>query len=149
MTKKIIDLTDKQFGELTVLKKVIEDNKTKWLCRCSCKKEIIVPGYALRAGIYKSCGCIRDQKRDQGAKQHIENDRADGTRKSALKAKLHAGNKSGVKGVIWMSDRQKWRAYIGIKGKSITLGYYALKDDAIAARKAAEEMYHKPYLEDE
>ncbi|MNI99246.1 AP2 domain protein [compost metagenome] len=72
----------------------------------------------------------------------------DGTRKTALKAKLHIDNKSGHKGVRWNEQRQKWTAHIGFKGKQITLGYFSEKADAIAARKAAEEKYHKPYLED-
>ncbi|MEV9641790.1 hypothetical protein ABZ756_13900 [Mammaliicoccus sciuri] len=46
-----------------------------------------------------------------------------------------------------MESRQKWKAYIGFKGKQITLGYYDNKDEAIAARKVGEEKYHKPYLD--
>lgn len=144
------DLTGKTFGELTVIK--ISDKKVNrnrmWECKCSCGITTYVLAASLRAGYYKSCGCRRIEKRDKGVSQHIANDKVDGTRKSALKAKLHKGNKSGHKGVIWLESRQKWRAYIGFKGKQLTLGYFDKKDDAIATRKQAEEKYHKPILED-
>ncbi|MVP00372.1 HNH endonuclease [Paenibacillus sp. N10] len=144
-----MDLKDQQFGDLTVIRSVTIGRRTLWLCRCSCKKEIPVSSSNLTRGVYTSCGCKRVQKRDAGVKKHIADDRINGTRKSALRAKLHSENKSGVKGVIWIEARQRWKAYIGFKGKSKTLGYRTLKEDAIALRKAAEEKYHKPYLENE
>jgi hypothetical protein len=110
---------------------------------------IHVYGYSLIHGHYRSCGCKRDEKRDAGARNHIKADSLDGTRKSALKAKLHKGNKSGHKGVTWLISRNKWRAYIGYKGKQISLGYFDKKEDAVKARKKAEEEYHKPHLEED
>lgn len=146
-----IDLTDKRFGNLKV--KGLSDKRNKynvllWECECSCGNTIYVAGASLRAGYYKSCGCKQPIKRDKGAKEHIKKDSVDGTRKTALKAKLHKGNKSGVKGVRWIASRQRWNAYIGFKGKNINLGYFLSKEDAVAARKKAEEKYHKPYLEE-
>lgn len=79
--------------------------------------------------------------------QHLSRDRVNGTRKTALIAKMHKDNKSGHKGVVWVDSRQKWRAYIGIQGKQVSLGYYTKKEDAIAARIKAEETYHRPYIE--
>lgn len=146
---KRIDLTGKQFGDLKVIKlsdKRGQNNTLLWECLCSCNKVIYLHGYSLMNGHYKSCGCKRALKRDTGIKKHIKNDSVDGTRKSALKSKLHKNNKSGYKGVTWLDSRQKWLAYIGFKGKQINLGYYDNKDDAIKARQKAEEKYHKPYL---
>src|SRR5690625_3209805 len=147
-----IDLKGKSFGELEVIRlsdKRGNNNTLLWECKCSCGNTIYLHGYSLIHGHYKSCGCKQSKKRDEGAKKHIEKDAIDGTRKSALKAKLHKGNKSGHKGVRWLKNRNKWKAYIGFKGKQISLGYYDDKKDAIAARKAGEEKYHKPYLEDD
>lgn len=143
------DLTGNTYGDLTVLNYSHNDPDTRspmWLCECTCGNRKTIHGYALEHGHYKSCGCQRDTKRDMGVKKHIEQDSIDGTRKSALTAKLHAKNKSGHKGVMWMESRKKWKAYIGFKGKNISLGYFDDIDDAIAARKAGEEKYHKPYL---
>jgi len=36
---------------------------------------------------------------------------------------------------------KKWQAAITVKGKQISLGYFETKDEAIAARKAAEHKY--------
>lgn len=145
------DLTGNVYGELTVLRYSHNDPTSRspiWFCRCTCGVEKPIHGYALEHGYYKSCGCKRDEKRDAGLKKHIKKDAVKGTRKSALKAKLHVSNKSGHKGVAWIDSRQKWRAYIGYKGKQISLGYFDNKDDAISARKNAEEKYHKPHLND-
>lgn len=51
---------------------------------------------------------------------------------------LRSTNKSGVKGVFWSKDRNKWESYITVDGKKINLGRYIDKDDAINARKNAE-----------
>jgi len=145
-----IDLTNQTFGELYVIKlseQLGTDNTRLWECKCSCGKIIYLHGYSLRHGHYKSCGCKHSIKRDKGVREHIARDSVDGTRKTALTAKLHKGNKSGHKGVIWMASRNKWKAYIGFQGKQIVLGYFTSKEDAIFARKEAEEKYHKPYLE--
>lgn len=147
-----IDLKGKAFGDLKVIKlsnKRGAGNTLLWECKCSCGNTTYIQGYSLIHDHYKSCGCKRDKKRDAGVEKHIEDDSVDGTRKSALKSKLHKGNKSGHKGVIWMKSRNKWKAYIGFKGKQISLGYFDDKDEAIKARKRAEEKYYKPYLEDD
>jgi hypothetical protein len=150
MSRKRIDITGQQFGDLTVIE--LSDKRSNngtylWKCQCICGNIIYVLSTSLRAGYYKSCGCKQEEKRNNGARKHEKIDCIDHTRKTALKAKLHKDNKSGHKGVIWMESRKKWKAYIGFKGKQITLGYYNHKNDAIAARKKAEEEYHKPYLQ--
>ena len=107
-----------------------------------------MPGYALRAGTYKSCGCKRITKRDKGVKEHIGRYRVEGTLKSALKSKLHTGNKSGVKGVMWDENKNRWKAYIGFQGRQISLGSYNNFEDAVKARRRGEEQYHNSILED-
>src|SRR5690625_1584144 len=152
MANDRIDLTGETFGDLEVIKLSNErgkDGTRLWKCKCSCGNIIHVYGYSLLHGYYRSCGCKRDEKRDAGARKHIKADSIDGTRKSALKAKLHKGNKSGHKGVTWLKSRKKWRAHIGYKGKQIHLGHFNKKEDAIGARKKAEEKYHKPHLEED
>ncbi|KYC94351.1 hypothetical protein B4102_0211 [Heyndrickxia sporothermodurans] len=47
-----------------------------------------------------------------------------------------------------MKNRNKWKAYIGFKGKQINLGHFDDLQDAIAARKEAEDKYFKPILEE-
>jgi hypothetical protein len=57
-------------------------------------------------------------------------------------------NVSGTKGVTPTPDRKKWRAHIGVGGKSIYLGSYDGLHDAVRARKAAEARYWHTEPED-
>lgn len=55
---------------------------------------------------------------------------------------LPSNNTSGVCGVSWSKNRNKWEAYVQINGKKRNLGLYTNKDDAIAARIQAEKQYY-------
>ena len=59
---KLIDLTDRTFDMLTVIKRV-EDRKPgrpMWLCRCECGNTVVVSSTnLLRTNGTKSCGCLR------------------------------------------------------------------------------------------
>ena len=65
---KLIDLTGKRFGKLTVIersKDKISPNgqiQPMWLCRCDCGNETIVKGRMLREGRSKSCGCFNIER---------------------------------------------------------------------------------------
>ena len=56
-------------------------------------------------------------------------------------------NTSGVRGVCYNSTLKKWQASIGFQGKRITLGRFNTKEEAVKARKDAEEKYYKPCWE--
>lgn len=45
-------------------------------------------------------------------------------------------------GVSWFKPTARWRARIKVGRKEIALGYFHIYDDAVAARKAAEERYY-------
>lgn len=55
---------------------------------------------------------------------------------------LFSNNKSGVTGVWFLKDRQKWRAEIKMNKKSVYLGDFINKYDAIEARLQAEADYY-------
>lgn len=59
--REVEDLTGRQFGELTAIRRVENDkgNKVCWLCRCSCGKELVVQALRLKSGHTRSCGCKR------------------------------------------------------------------------------------------
>lgn len=46
-----------------------------------------------------------------------------------------------IPGVCWNASNNKWKAYISIEGKQKHLGYFDNIEDAIQARKDAEESY--------
>ena len=50
-------------------------------------------------------------------------------------------NTSGITGVSWHNLSQKWRARIMVNGKEIYLGLFTNFNDAVEARKKAEEKY--------
>lgn len=57
-------------------------------------------------------------------------------------------NSSGCKGVSWHKKSMKWQAYIGINGKQEYLGMFDDYNDAVIARKTAEEKYYKEWSYD-
>lgn len=63
---KIIDLTEKRFGKLTVIKKHNQDKwgGWNWLCMCDCGNETVVSGGHLRGLKTKSCGCSRKETKN-------------------------------------------------------------------------------------
>lgn len=62
---KIIDMTGKRVGRLTVIERAGNEKQgqARWRCICSCGNEAIVPGRHLRNGKVKSCGCKLDDYR--------------------------------------------------------------------------------------
>ena len=56
------------------------------------------------------------------------------------KSKQH-NNTSGVIGVCWKKNENKWKAQIVVNNKQISLGYYQNKEEAIKRRLEAEKKY--------
>ena len=54
---------------------------------------------------------------------------------------LMSSNTSGVTGVTWNKNKEKWEANISTNCKRIYLGSYSNFEDAVKARKQAEEKY--------
>jgi len=54
---------------------------------------------------------------------------------------LSSNNTSGVTGVYWRSDRNKWVAQIAVNYKNINLGSFHSFEDAVAVRRQAEKDY--------
>lgn len=55
----VIDLTDRVFDRLTVIRRDGSNDKglAVWVCRCSCGGTVRVQGVSLRTGNTTSCGC--------------------------------------------------------------------------------------------
>lgn len=59
---KIIDLTGKKFGRLTVIEKAPSTGgQAEWICRCECGNIKKVKGQHLRNGATVSCGCFNKE----------------------------------------------------------------------------------------
>lgn len=154
MARKI-DLTGQKFGRLTAVKRIGSDKNGRavWLCTCTCGNETEVRVDYLKNGDTKSCGCLRKEIVQKNAKGNMTTGtyakkyRKEGTDLNYLTQKTSSNNTSGVKGVSWYKQSQKWMAKINFKGKQHHLGYFVDKQEAINARKEAEEKYFKPILE--
>lgn len=88
---------------------------------------------------------------------HIKHNRRD-NRKSKLRILSYSNNNmnqckrinntSGVTGVSFYKNSNKWNAYITVNYKKINLGYYINFEEAVEARKRAEEKYFGEYSYD-
>lgn len=144
-SRKKLDLTGQKFGRLTVLAPAANaGSRTAWLCQCDCGKKTVVKTYRLRSGHTKSCGC---QNGDGGPRHALGLSYVDGTCVELLAAKtVRKNNTSGVPGVDWWTSKGRWRASICFKKKRYYLGSYIRFEDAVKARKNAEENLHDQFL---
>ena len=71
---KLIDLTNQQFGELLVIQRGANDNqnKTQWICKCSCGEICLIRSSLLRSG--KATMCPACGKKKAGASRTKEKD---------------------------------------------------------------------------
>lgn len=58
---------------------------------------------------------------------------------------LYKNNKSGITGVCWNNNANKWQSAITINGVNKYLGLFINKEDAIRARLEAEKEYFKEF----
>jgi hypothetical protein len=63
--------------------------------------------------------------------------------------KLSKRNSSGAKGVYWEKRLEKWMAAIVSNRKFKNLGYYDDFEEAVKARKNAEEQYFGEFIREE
>lgn len=92
---------------------------------------------------------IMNPSKDQVV-DHISHDKLD-NRKCNLRVctqaenrrnnSIYSNNTSGYTGVFFNTQKNKWQSVIKINGKTIHLGFYILKEDAIEARVQAEKLY--------
>ena len=144
MSKKS-DLTGQRFGKLTALRPAENiSGRTAWVCRCDCGREAVIRTDDLLRGRTKTCGC---QLSDAINLARSKLTYVDGTCLERLQAKtVQKNNTSGVTGVEWLPHRQKWKASIYFKKKCYNLGSYNKFEDAVKARKQAEEDLHDSFL---
>lgn len=85
-----------------------------------------------------------------GLNNRIENLRAVTATENKRNLRRNATNTSGVMGVRWVPERQKYAAYCRENGKVRPLGRYATFNEAVAVRKAWEQAngYHENHGQD-
>lgn len=155
------DLIGQKFNRLTVIE-LGERNKfgqVQWKCKCNCGNIVLATTTYLKTGHTKSCGCLnresasnrlKDKKFIKAREKYRkENFFKEGTNLALIRNtdKLRKNNTSNTTGVTYNKQNKNWRASIFFKSKKIDLGSFTNIDDAIKARKEAEEKYFKPILE--
>jgi hypothetical protein len=76
---------------------------------------------------------------------HISNLRYATDSQNNMNKSRQSNNTSGIVGVYFCKDRNKWRAVIKKDRNPIHLGYFETKEEAIEARSKAEEKYFKEF----
>lgn len=81
-----------------------------------------------------------DHKNRNPSDNRIENLREVTHQQNIINRKLQSNNKTGLRGISWDQNRKKWRAAIGINGRTTTIGRYKTKSEAQTAyfQKAKE-----------
>lgn len=138
---KFKDLTGMKFGRLTIIKRAEDyvspsgEKKVQWLCECSCenKTRIIVIGSNLTKRNTESCGCLAKEKtikRNKSRKRYNQYD---------LSGEYGIGYTSkGEKFYFDLEDYDKIKDYCW---HTKFLGSYDSFEDAVTARKTAEDKY--------
>jgi hypothetical protein len=155
---KAIDLTGQHFGKLVVLGPDKARNGY-FICECDCGNSKSIKGTSLTKSKNPtiSCGCEHKKVVSETGKKtiyknmsrQVEVNVAFNTNFQVIENdKLPKNNTSGHKGIWWDKNRKMWQAYIGIHGKRIHLGRFYEIEDAIKARKRAEEEYYSPIIEE-
>lgn len=72
----------------------------------------------------------------------IENLRECTQLQNCYNQRINRVNKTGVKGVGWRPDKQKFRARIVVNGKELCLGHFKTLEEAAAVVKEARTKYH-------
>lgn len=142
------NLVGKKFGKLTVVELTNKRNNRNavYKCKCECGTYKYVKSCSLLNGHTKSCGCLQKEYVRKVQPIALEKSCYKNTRPCNLSAKLQSNNTSGYKGVYM--NRNKWVASITFQKKYHYLGRFDNKEDAIKARKEAEEKYFKPIVEE-
>ena len=99
---KLIDLTSKNYGRLTVIQRGPNIGKsTAWYCQCSCgnPKLVLIRGDHLKSGATQSCGCLHKASFSQIAKQNKKD--LTGQTFGELKVLRQIENERYNNGLIW------------------------------------------------
>lgn len=149
MSRKV-DLKDKEFGRLKGIKPTgnIIRHSTEWEFICKCGNKCFASANDVMWAGKTSCGCAKEEEDVKHAAI---------ARKSQLKEfgtdlvkittnNINKNNTSGIRGVSWRKKEKLWVARIQFQKKTYSLGYYHNLEDAIKARKTAEQELYGNFL---
>ena len=119
-----------------------------WECRCECGTTVFVRATMLKSGHTTSCGCakkeIDDQRDFKNILTYTDNTCIEFVKKID-EARSNTSPETGVRGVVLKNG--KYQAQITFQKKRYYLGRFTRLEDAVRARKLAEERV-KEYVEE-
>ena len=146
------DLTGRHIGRLTVLERTEltsprgNRRTSLWKCICDCGETVYRPTDKLTGG--DLCMCESCAARYAAERMRENAGYVDGTQISRIRSgKLISTNSSGVRGVYYDRRTHKWRARLKFKGKLMNFGSYSNFEDAVKARRQAEDEYYGELIE--
>lgn len=131
-----VDHTGRSYGRWTVIQRAENNrhNQPRWLCRCECGNEKVVPAGALVSGASRSCGCL---SQEMGRRVCVERNTTHGRAKtptyriwSGMITRCHnprasGFHKYGARGVTvcdrWRHSFEAFLADMGEKPPGLTL----------------------------
>lgn len=108
------------------------------------KEKVYAHRLVMNAGIYdinKQVDHINGNTLDN----RKENLRIVTSRQNGLNSSIRSDNTSGVTGICWDKNRNKWLVRVYENDTAIYLGYFDKFEDAIIARRKGEEKYYGEY----
>ena len=147
-----VNLAGRRFGTLTAIRRVKihlpgdKEAVLRWECRCDCGDFVYRESYQLKTPHYHACDSCLSVKR---AIALIENaGYANGTQIPKLMHENQtSNNRTGIRGVYYYPEKDKYRASITFKGKWMHLGWFRTLEDAARERRNAEQEYFENFLE--
>lgn len=146
------NLVGRRFGKLEVIGRSDKSGSRGartvplWECRCECGAICYKATDTLtnpEMSMYNEC-----VSKYATAKMREKAGFVDGTQISRITSdKLIATNTSGARGVYLECKTGKWRTRLRFKGKTYNFGTYANFDDAVKARKEAEQLIYGEFLD--
>lgn len=146
-------LNGTKFGDLEVLDfagdKVLPCGTKEYLARClchKCGKETVTSYNRLKSGGATMCVECSRKNLQKGGKIVKDAAVAGSSVLSVQKRRLNINSATGYTGVSYHKKNKNYRAYIYFRRKQYNLGSYKKLEDAVKARKKAEEKIFGNFL---
>lgn len=146
---RLVDLTNKRYGMLTVIKRA-SYNKGKsvvWVCKCDCGNIVDKVGNYLKVGDTQSCGCYKKENEQINLRDQYDAKRVDGIAKQLFKGKdPRKDSSTGYRGVSKYYTRKskelRYRAWITLAGeRKYKSGFLSAEDAYYKGRMWLEQKY--------
>lgn len=145
------DLSGQVFGQLTVIsrskKRGSRGSRTTplWECRCVCGNTVYKATDSLKNPDESMCAACAGAKNSKAARE--AGGYVAGTQLSRIRSDATpASNTSGCRGVYYNPKTNRYRARLKFQGKIMNFGSYDNFEDAVKARKRAEEEIFEKFI---